>query len=126
MDNTNFIGDLRKNTKTNESKSQDRNTPLDAAAGFIGDLTINQQRNKEVAQFQNYLAEHGGRTPLGTLVRYVGDDPNVASSKWAKAAQDTYNYLGGYNDRHPEHAFYGAYSVTASDAQMCVILQRTE
>ena len=45
---------------------------------------------------------------------------------YAALAQDTYNYLGGYNERHPEHAFYGAYSVTASDAQMCVILQRAE
>lgn len=96
MDNTNFIGDLRKknnsNTQQSGQSSQGRQTPLDAAAGFIGDLTINQQRNKEIAQYQNYLAQHGGQTPLGTLVRYVGDDPNVASSKWAKAAQDTYNY----------------------------------
>lgn len=45
---------------------------------------------------------------------------------YAALAQDTYGYLGGYNERHPEHAFYGAYSVTASDAQMCVILQRVE
>lgn len=45
---------------------------------------------------------------------------------YAALAQDTYNYLGGYNERNPEHAFYGAYSIINSDAQMCVILQRAE
>jgi len=45
---------------------------------------------------------------------------------YAALAHDTYNYLGGYNERHPDAAFYGAYSVTASDAQMCVIIQRAE
>ena len=87
MDNTNFIGDLRK--KNNSNTQQSKQTPLDSAAGFIGDLTVNQQRNKEVAQYQNYLAQHGGQTPLGTLVRYAGDSPEVSSSDWAKAAQDT-------------------------------------
>lgn len=94
MDNTNFIGDLRKNNKTTSGSNnqQSRQTPLDAAAGFIGDLTVNRKKNQETAQFQNYLAQHGGQTPLGTLVRYAGDNKNIASSDWARAAQDTYNY----------------------------------
>jgi hypothetical protein len=64
MDNLRFEGDLR---KSNASKSEQSNqTPLDAAANFIGDLTVNAKKNKETAQFQKYLATHEGKTPLGT------------------------------------------------------------
>lgn len=41
-------------------------------------------------------------------------------------AKNTYDYITGYNERHPDAAFYGAYSVVSSDAQQCVILQRAE
>ncbi len=45
---------------------------------------------------------------------------------YRELAKATYDYLGGYNERHPEHAFYGAYSVISSDAQQCVIIERAE
>lgn len=41
-------------------------------------------------------------------------------------AHDTYDFITGYNERSPDAAFYGAYSVVSSDTQMCVILQRAE
>lgn len=41
-------------------------------------------------------------------------------------AENTYDYITGYNERNLDAAFYGAYSVVCSDAQMCVILQRAE
>ncbi len=39
---------------------------------------------------------------------------------------DPHACVTAYNERHPEAAFYGAYSIVTSDAQQCVILQRTE
>ena len=35
-------------------------------------------------------------------------------------------WLEHYNERNPDAAFYGAYSVTQSDAQQCIILQRAD
>ena len=40
-------------------------------------------------------------------------------------ARDTYSFLDGYNRQHPQDGFYGAYRIITSDAQQCVILQRT-
>lgn len=45
---------------------------------------------------------------------------------YAALAHETHAWLEGYNLRHPEAGFYGAYSVVTSDAQMCVIIQRAE
>lgn len=33
-------------------------------------------------------------------------------------------FLDGYNERNPDAPFYGSYSMTVSDAQQCIILQR--
>ncbi len=41
-------------------------------------------------------------------------------------AEYTHLTLEEYNQRHPEAPFYGVYSVTCSDAQRCLILQKTE
>ena len=40
--------------------------------------------------------------------------------------EDAHAFLDGYNQRHPQDAFYGAYSLTESDAQQCIILRRAE
>ena len=45
---------------------------------------------------------------------------------YTSLAHDTFDWLEGYNQRNPDAAFYGAYAITCSDAQQCVILQRTE
>ena len=39
---------------------------------------------------------------------------------------DLPTWLEHYNQRNPDAPFYGAYSMTVSDAQMCLILQRVE
>lgn len=52
------------------------------------------------------------RIPTGTL--------------YTALAHDTFAWLERYNDRCPDAPFYGAYSITFSDAQQCVILQRAE
>lgn len=43
---------------------------------------------------------------------------------YQQLAQDTYDYLDGYNQRNPDAAFYGAYSVSCSDAQGCVVIRQ--
>lgn len=48
------------------------------------------------------------------------------SALYARAAHDTHALLDDFNRACPEDAFYGAYSIVHSDAQLCVILQRTE
>ena len=45
---------------------------------------------------------------------------------YIRAAHDAYALLDDFSRRCPEDAFYGGYSLMYSDAQMCVILQRTE
>ena len=45
---------------------------------------------------------------------------------YAHAAQDTHVLLEEFGRRFPDEAFFGAYAVTVSDAQMCLILQRAE
>lgn len=45
---------------------------------------------------------------------------------YARAAHSTAALLDAFNLRFPADAFYGAYAITVSDAQMCVILQRME
>lgn len=45
---------------------------------------------------------------------------------YIRAAQDTNALLDDFNRRFPEDAFYGSYSITHSDAQLCVILQHAE
>lgn len=40
--------------------------------------------------------------------------------------EDAHAFLDGYNQRHPQDAFYGAYSLTECDAQQCIILRRAE
>lgn len=45
---------------------------------------------------------------------------------YRQLAHATYDFITGYNERNPDVAFYGTYSVVCSDAQMCVILQRAE
>jgi hypothetical protein len=47
-------------------------------------------------------------------------------SLYARAAHDTHALLDAFNRACPEDAFYGAYSIVHSDAQLCVILQRAE
>ncbi len=64
---------------------------------------------------------------LGRLV--AGETLNLRltdAALYRELAKCTYDYLGGYNERHPERAFYGAYSVMSSDAQQCVIIERAE
>ncbi len=39
---------------------------------------------------------------------------------------DTNDFLDGYNERNPDAAFYGAYSVSCSDAQKCVVIRQIE
>lgn len=41
-------------------------------------------------------------------------------------ADDFSAWLEGYNQRNPDAPFYGSYSMTCSDAQQCIILQRME
>lgn len=48
------------------------------------------------------------------------------SALYARAAHDTHALLDDFNRACPQDAFYGAYSIVHSDAQQCVILQRTE
>lgn len=48
------------------------------------------------------------------------------SALYTLLAHDTYDFIDSYNERNPDAAFYGAYSVVFSDAQRCVILQRAE
>lgn len=48
------------------------------------------------------------------------------SALYARAAHDTTSLLDAFNRACPEDAFYGAYSIVHSDAQLCVILQRAE
>ncbi len=48
------------------------------------------------------------------------------STLYAALAVDAHAFLDGYNQRHPDAAFYGTYSLTKCDAQMCLILQRAE
>ncbi len=43
---------------------------------------------------------------------------------YQQLAHGTYDFLTGYNERNPDAAFYGAYSVTSSDAQGCVVIQQ--
>lgn len=45
---------------------------------------------------------------------------------YAHAAHDAYALLDDFSRRCPEDAFYGGYSLMNSDAQMCLILRRTE
>jgi len=45
---------------------------------------------------------------------------------YTRAAHDTNALLDDFNRHSPEEAFYGAYSIMHSDAQMCLILQRAE
>ena len=45
---------------------------------------------------------------------------------YRQLAHATYDFITGYNERNPDVAFYGTYSVVSSDAQRCVIIQRTE
>lgn len=45
---------------------------------------------------------------------------------YIRTAQDTNALLDDFNRRFPEDAFYGSYSITHSDAQLCVILQHAE
>ena len=39
---------------------------------------------------------------------------------------DLPSFLDRYNERNPDAPFCGGYSITVSDAQMCLILQRVE
>ncbi len=69
----------------------------------------------------------GADEALRRLVR--GESLNLRVTDpalFAALAEDTYDYIGGYNERYPEEAFYGAYSVMHSDAQGCVIIERAE
>lgn len=43
---------------------------------------------------------------------------------YQQLAHGTYDYLTGYNERNPDAAFYGAYSVSCSDAQGCVVIRQ--
>lgn len=45
---------------------------------------------------------------------------------FSRTAYDANALLDDFNLRCPEDAFYGSYSITHSDAQLCVILQRAE
>ncbi len=81
----------------------------------------------------NWHAQHG--TVVTTLAEadaalrrlVAGESLNlrvVDAALYRTLAQDTVDYLGGYNERYPQEAFYGAYSVVRSDAQQCVIIMR--
>ncbi len=59
----------------------------------------------------------------------AGEALNLRIPSWQLYQQfaiNTYDYLEDYNARHPRDGFYGAYSVTRSDAQQCVIIRRAE
>ena len=45
---------------------------------------------------------------------------------YAALTDDFPTWLEHYNERNPDAPFYGAYSMTCSDAQRCVIIQRVE
>lgn len=57
-----------------------------------------------------------------------GETINVRIPSWQlyqQLAIDTYAYLEDYNARHPGQGFYGAYRMTRSDVQQCLILYRS-
>lgn len=45
---------------------------------------------------------------------------------YAALTDDFSTWLEHYNERNPDAPFYGSYSMTCSDAQQCIILQRVE
>ncbi len=45
---------------------------------------------------------------------------------FAALAEDTYDFLGEYNEQAGDAGFYGGYSVVSSPAQGCVILQKAQ
>lgn len=89
-----------------------------------------------------YCSEQNNWHTLRGYVIYTKDDADAAirrlvngetlnlrippASMYTALAKDTFNYLGQYNERNPQEAFYGSYSVTCSDTQQCIILQRVE
>ena len=59
----------------------------------------------------------------------AGETINLRASDrtmYAALTDDFPTWLDHYNQRNPDAAFYGAYSMIVSDAQMCIILQRAE
>lgn len=48
------------------------------------------------------------------------------TSMYEALAKDTFNFLSEYNERNPQEAFYGTYSVIFADTQQCMIIQRAE
>ena len=45
---------------------------------------------------------------------------------YRQLADDSFGFINAFNKRNPDAAFRGTYSMIRSDAQRCVILQRTE
>ena len=73
----------------------------------------------------------GSESELYTALRTFSREGQINlrftdSALYARTAHDTNALLDDFNLACPEDAFYGAYTFVFSDAQLCVILQRTE
>ncbi len=79
-------------------------------------------------QVRGYVINN--RADMEAAIRRLtdGEVVNVRIPSWQLYQQmtaDIHALLEAYNAQHPDQGFYGAYSITCSDAQQCVILRRT-